>query len=115
MSVLHVEQDEDFAEVIASALAPVARFVHATSLAEASRISAATDLDAVILDCALPGDEVSGFLDRLAIRQPGARVIGLSADETQTQDHRIRINLVKGRSELGAIVSSVTQCLTRAS
>ncbi|WP_170846547.1 CHASE domain-containing protein [Roseovarius nanhaiticus] len=115
ISVLHVEKDDDFAEVIASALAPVAKFVHATSLAEAARISAATHLDAVILDCTLPSGELRAFLDRLALRQPGARVIGLSADETLTKDPRIQVNLVKGRSELGSIVSSVTQCLTRAS
>ncbi|WP_246040536.1 CHASE domain-containing protein [Roseovarius arcticus] len=115
MTVLHFEEDKDFAEVIASALAPVANVIHATSLTDAAQISASTFLDAVILDCALPGDDVRIFLDKLAARQPGAHLIGLSADEDQTRDPRLLIDLIKSRSELPAIVKSVKRCLARAS
>ncbi len=115
MTVLHFEEDKDFAEVIASALAPVANVIHAVTLPDAVRISASTFLDAVILDCALPGDDVRIFLDNLATRHPDARLIGLSADEDQARDPRLLIDLIKSRSELGTIVTSVKRCLARAS
>ncbi len=115
MTVLHFEEDEDFAEVIASALAPVANVIHAASLSDAAQITANTFLDAVILDCALPGGDVRSFLDNLAARQPGARLIGLSADEDQARDPRLLIDLIKSRSELRSIVTSVKRCLARAS
>ncbi len=115
MTVLHFEEDEDFAEVIASALAPVANVIHAASLSDAAQITANTFLDAVILDCALRGGDVRSFLDNLAARQPGARLIGLSADEDQARDPRLLIDLIKSRSELRSIVTSVKRCLARAS
>ncbi|MFX0546384.1 CHASE domain-containing protein [Roseovarius sp. S1116L3] len=115
MSVLHFEKDKDFAEVIASALAPVAKVIHAPTLCEAARISQTTELDAVILDCTLPGDDARRFLDELAERQPNARLIGLSADEDRARDPRLLVDLIKSRSELRSIVTSVRHCLTRAS
>ncbi|MFX0543021.1 CHASE domain-containing protein [Roseovarius sp. S4756] len=115
MSVLHFEKDQDFAEVIASALAPVAKVIHAATLSEASRIAQTTQLDAVILDCTLPGDDARRFLDDLATLQPNARLIGLSADEDRARDPRLLVDLIKSRSELRSIVTSVRHCLTRAS
>jgi response regulator of citrate/malate metabolism len=88
---------------------------HAATRDAAHDILCRVRLDALILDCTIADEEVADLLDVMALRQPGARIIGLSAGEDAARDSRLLLDLIKGRAELGSIVTSVMQCLARAS
>ena len=115
IKVLHFEKDRDFAEVTALTMAPVADVQHAAARDAAHEVLGRTRLDALIVDCTMPDEDVADLLDAMALRQPEAVLIGLSADEDRMRDPRLLIDLIKSRSELGTIVTSVMRCLTRVS
>lgn len=113
--VLHLEDDEDFAEVIASSLSHVADVTHVTSVAQARVKLATMDVDVIILDWILPDGNAAELLDEIFEALPNARVLGLSADGDQRQDPRLAGNLVKSRTDLSRIVDHVTGLIARAS
>ena len=114
-AVLHVEDDPDFAEIVAESLQEHAVVSHAKSVAMARQVVLSTRLDVVILDWSLPDGDAGRLLDEIIAQQPHVRVIGLSADNDRPHDSRLFANLTKGRTELSTIVDSVNRCLSLAS
>ncbi|MCX7560208.1 CHASE domain-containing protein [Sulfitobacter sp. F26204] len=106
-TVLHVEDDHDFAEVISGALNEVACVTHAKSIATAKSILHRKRLDVVILDWTLPDGNAETLLDDILSLQPQARIIALSADAERAFDPRLFSNMVKSRTDIATIVASV--------
>lgn len=115
LSVLHVEGDCDFAEVISGALADFAAVNHAKSLLEARQIISNTRLDLIILDWSMPDGDSGQLFDLIAEFQPGARIIALSADGERQTDKRLYASMIKGRTGISDIVAAVNECLSLAS
>ncbi|WP_241434465.1 CHASE domain-containing protein [Sulfitobacter noctilucae] len=106
-SVLHVEDDGDFAEVISGALEKVAHVTHAKSLGAAKVAINSCSLDVVILDWSLPDGDAETLLNLIATRQPHARIIALSADAERRHDPRIYASMVKSRTDMASLISAV--------
>ncbi|WP_299028207.1 CHASE domain-containing protein [uncultured Sulfitobacter sp.] len=105
--VLHVEDDRDFADVIAAGFDGVARISHASSIAQARQLIDGTSLDVLLLDWVLPDGHAEVLLDDIYARHPAAVVMGLSAAATMPDDPRIAVNLIKSQLEITDIVDRV--------
>ena len=114
-NILHVEDDADFAEVLSRAMSDFADIQHATCLATARKVIAQENLDVVILDWSLPDGDADDLLDQITERHPQARIIGLSANNRQSDDPRLYANIVKSQTELDAVVASIHKCMPLAS
>jgi PAS domain S-box-containing protein len=115
LSVLHIEDDRDFAEILSGALEEIADVTHARSLATAKRIINQEQLDVVILDWRLSDGDADTLLEEIHLRQPQARIIALSADGERENDSRLFASMIKSRTELATVVASVNQCQSIAS
>lgn len=113
--ILHVEDDHDFAEVLEGALDDFATVAHAKSLRSARKQIAAGHFDVVILDWTLPDGDAATLITHIKLRQPGARIIGLSANSRQSDDPRLHANIIKSKAELSSVVASVNECAQLAS
>ncbi|MGB5863455.1 MAG: response regulator, partial [Sulfitobacter sp.] len=115
LAILHVEDDHDFAEVLAGALGEFANVKHAKSLLMARKIIAGDPLDVIILDWTLPDGDASSIMNQIKLLQPAAHIIGLSAQSKKSPDPRLSASMIKSRSDIGAIVASVNKCVDLAS
>ena len=114
-SVLHIEGDIDFAEVVQSGLTDVADVTHAATLAEArDAISAMQgNIDVIVIDWALPDGDAENLLDEIFRDNPSVRILGLSADPDRKQDPRIEAYLIKTRTELDVVAAHVAGGMER--
>lgn len=112
VNILHVEDDHDFAEVLEGALTEFATVEHAKSLLVAKKRIATGRFDIIILDWSLPDGDASTLMNQISLRQPDAKIIGLSANSYQSDDPRLFANMVKSRTELSSVVESVNACAT---
>lgn len=115
LSVLHVEDDADFAKVVAGALDEFATVSHATSGTAAKRLLRKTSPDVVILDWGLPDGRAQQLLDDICKLKPDVRVIGLSADTDLQSDPRLFSSMIKGRTDLAEVAAEVNRCHALAS
>ncbi len=115
LTLLHVEDDHDFAEVIGGALSEIATVIRAKSIATARIILEGPPLDVVLLDWGLPDGDANHLLEDILRLQPQARVIALSADAERTADPRLFANMIKSRTDLATVARSVNDCHTLAS
>lgn len=115
LDVLHVEDDHDFAEIVAGALEASANVSNVASISAAKRTLHSKQFDIVILDWRLPDGDASVLLDYITEHQPHARIIVLSADSEKRRDPRLFASMVKSRTEISAIVASVNACQSLAS
>lgn len=115
ISVLHVEDNHDFAEVVSRALGGFSKVLHAKSIATAKKIINCETLDVIILDWGLPDGDAGNLLEEILISQPQARVIALSADGERDVDPRLFASMIKSRTEISAVVASVNHCRSLAS
>ncbi|KIN63752.1 Multi-sensor Signal Transduction Histidine Kinase [Sulfitobacter noctilucicola] len=106
-SLLHIEDDSDFAEVVSGALSGVADIQNASSLAAAKKAICAGHFDVVLLDWTLPDGDANTLLDEIIERQPHARIVALSADADRKYDSRLFASLVKSRAGIATLVSAV--------
>ena len=110
--VLHVEDDQDLHQVIASLCEEVAEFDNATSFKAAEQLLSTKHYDLVILDIKLPdrsGWDLLPLIDQLAPRPPVLVFAGhdLSAEESS----RVTAALVKSHvsnPELLKVISTLT-------
>ncbi len=109
LTVLHVEDDHDFVEIVSGSLRDYADVTHAKSIAIAKQALKGQQFDVVIMDWNLPDGDGSILLDVISRDQPHARIIALSADGQRKKDPRLFASMVKGRTEISTIVSCVTQ------
>lgn len=116
LNVLHVEDDQDFAEVLQSGLCEIANIRHVKSIAQARAVMEECErLDVIILDWSLPDGDAIGLLDEIEELPYPVRILGLSSDGQRAQDRRVCANLVKSRAELETIAEHVVGHQTQAS
>ena len=115
LTLLHIEDDYDFAEIIAEELRNYADIIHTASVAETRIKMGYHNFDIVIMDWSLPDGDSITLLDEIVEKHPSAKIIALSADEGRVRDSRLFANMTKGRSDLAAVVASVNRCQSLAS
>lgn len=115
LKILHVEDDHDFAEILATAIEEFADLQHANSLAAAQKFIAGEPLDVVILDWTLPDGDASNLIAQITRLQPKAKIIGLSANGNRPNDPRLFADIVKSRAEMASVVASINKCMPLAS
>ncbi|WP_386630024.1 CHASE domain-containing protein [Sulfitobacter geojensis] len=115
LSVLHVEDDHDFAEIVAEALDDFAEVSHVKSIASARQFIGTDLVDVVILDWGLPDGDADQLLEDILRAQPDVQVIALSADAERENDPRLVANMIKGRTDLATVAAEVNRCQALAS
>jgi PAS domain S-box-containing protein len=115
LAVLHVEDDHDFAEIVAGALGGFAEVSHAKSIAAARQVIERAPLDVVILDWGLPDGDADQLLEDILLAQPDVQIIALSADAERESDPRLFANMVKSRTDLATVAAQVNRCQALAS
>lgn len=109
LSVLHVEGDVDFCDVIVAGFAGVADVTSAHSLNEARQVMEQADWDAVVVDFALPDGDIFSLLDAIGESHPRAQIISLSSETLPAQDARIALSLIKSQVDLAQIAQLVAE------
>ncbi len=104
LRVLHLEDDEEFAEVLREGLRPFADVHNVTRLNEVHEALSAGPLDVIILDWTVPDGDAAAVLDDIAELQPTARVVGLTSDAAREKDSRVGTHLVKSQTDLNHII-----------
>ncbi len=107
LRVLHLEDDEEFAEVLREGLKPFADVQNVTRLNEVPAALNTGPLDVIVLDWTVPDGDASAVLDDIARFQPQARVVGLTSDAARDKDSRVGTHLVKSQTELSHIINSI--------
>ena len=107
LRVLHLEDDEEFAEVLREGLRPFADVQNVTRLNEVHDALSAGPLDVIILDWTVPDGDAAAVLDDIAELQPTARVVGLTSDAARARDSRVGTHLVKSQTDLNHIIESI--------
>lgn len=116
LNVLHVEDDQDFAEILQSGLCDIADVRHVNSIAQARAVMEEREqLDVIILDWSLPDGDAVCLLDEIEDLPYPVRILGLSSDGQRARDGRVSANLVKSRAELDTIAEHVAGHRTQAS
>ncbi|HBR39554.1 MAG TPA: hybrid sensor histidine kinase/response regulator, partial [Sulfitobacter pontiacus] len=115
LRVLHLEDDEEFAEVLREGLRPFADVQNVTRLNEVHDALSAGPLDVIILDWTVPDGDAAAVLDDIAELQPTARVVGLTSDAARARDSRVGTHLVKSQTDLNHIIESIVGPTQRAS
>ncbi len=108
LSVLHVEDDYDFADVIKAGFGKTADIVHAGNLSRALAVMKSKRWDVVLVDWTLPDGNATSLLDVISRHQPQAKIIGLSAQNAPMNDPRVILTMTKSQVEIDAIVEQVT-------
>lgn len=107
MRVLHVEDDAEFAEIVATALHDVATLAHAKTVGHARQIISRNTFDVVILDWRLTDGDASELLNPISRNNPDARIISLSADSERAADPRLAARVLKGQAGLSQLVGAI--------
>ncbi|MBU2360241.1 MAG: CHASE domain-containing protein [Alphaproteobacteria bacterium] len=108
-AVLHLEDDEDFAEVIVYGLSDLADITKAATLSEARLRMTERNYDLILVDWVLRDGDVSSLLDELLIAQPTARIVVLSSSDTARAETRVDLAMTKSRDGLPGIVANLKQ------
>jgi PAS domain S-box-containing protein len=109
LRVLHLEDDGDFADVIAAAFSGIANISHVSNLAQARRMLSDRIWDSVLIDWSLPDGIAQPLIDQIEQEQPQARIIILSAITAPYSDPRIAGYLIKSQMGVKGIVEQVVQ------
>ncbi len=112
-SILHLEADADFAEIVAAAFQPHATVVSAGRVAEAETLLAERRFDLILADCVLPDGSANGFVDHVLTRYPDLPVVGLTSDDGTAGDPRVSPVFIKSRTTIDAIRSSCLELIAR--
>lgn len=112
-AILHVEDDIDLSNVIASALGDRARVVLARDLRQAEEYLKEQKFSLLLLDLTLPDGSATELLDRVQQRgTPPIPTVILSA-ETPTRDIEVRVDavMVKTRVSQARVVQTILEVL----
>jgi PAS domain S-box-containing protein len=103
--VLHVEDDSDYAQVVAAALSPLARYHHVPTLAAARTALAAGSYDILLLDPGLPDGDGAALLPSL----PAQTVVVLLSGQVpeSMQQARVVANLRKGQEGVSPMLRTI--------
>lgn len=111
--ILHVEDDEDFSDLIAASMVEKARVVSAKTFAEAQALLQKENFSLILLDIALPDKSGLNLIDYVReIKDEDVPIVVLSADEPPPEFHdRLRMFMVKSRLSEKKIVSTILDLL----
>lgn len=112
LQILHVEDDSDFVDVIATGFTGIAQITPAASLREARHTLPDRHWDVVLLDWTLPDGSGGSLLAEIEKLHPQAVVIGLTAGDEAQADPRVTLCLTKSQIDIAHIVQRVTQAAT---
>ncbi len=116
LKVLHLEDDEDFAEVIRAGLKPYADVQNVTRLKDVrAMLSDGGPWDVIILDWTLPDGDAAVLLKEIVQQQPDARLVSLSSDGVREKDDRISVHIIKAQADMDYIIESVMDFSQKAS
>lgn len=107
LSILHVEDDHDFADVIKAGFGKAADITHAESLSQAHAVMKSGWWDVILVDWTLPDGNATSLLDVISQHQPQAKVVGLSAQNAPMDDPRVVLSMTKSQVEIDTIVEHV--------
>lgn len=107
--ILHLEDDDDFAEVILYGLGDIADITKAATLTEARQRMEERSYDLILVDWVLRDGDVACLLDELVIAQPKARIVVLSSADLTFCKDRIDLAMTKSRDGLPDIVANLKQ------
>jgi len=108
-AILHIEDDPDLSNVLATALHGKYQIITATTLKKAETLLNARHFNMIILDIGMPDGSGLTLLDKL---DPSTKVIILSAQE-QTKDvqDKVAATMVKSRISETKIIETILQLL----
>jgi signal transduction histidine kinase/CheY-like chemotaxis protein len=115
LRILHLEDDEDFAEVIRVGLSPVADVYNVTRLKQAREMLNAGPLDVIIIDWTIPDGDGRDLISDIKQSQPAAKIVSLTSESGPAQDSRVAVTLIKSQTELAHIIACVTDRTKKAS
>ncbi|MFT6091570.1 MAG: PAS domain S-box-containing protein [Sulfitobacter sp.] len=107
LKVLHLEDDEDFAEVIRAGISAYADVHNVTRIRNTRGLLSDEAWDAIILDWTVPDGDASGLLDEIKEKQPNARIVVLTSDAVRAKDERVREHIVKSHADMNRIINCV--------
>lgn len=107
LRILHIEDDRDFADVIAAGFEGLVDLSHASSLAQARGMLDQEGWNVVLVDWGLPDGNALELLDQIANEQPEASIVSLSAASTAVNDPRVMLRLIKSQVDIQRIVEQV--------
>jgi PAS domain S-box-containing protein len=105
--VLHLEDDKDLAEIVGRGLGYKAKITSVCTLSEARNELRVNTFDVVLIDWELPDGNGRELLDEVALLQPNACIVALSASESKVKDQRIDMEIVKSRTGLDEVIAKV--------
>ena len=112
--VLHLEDNEDLASIVADTLEPVATVQTARNLAEARRLLSTEVFDVLLLDLELPDGCGLDLMSLLGKSNAATPVVIFSAREpTADITDRVAASLVKSRTSNEQLVDTITSLLRR--
>lgn len=103
--ILHLEDDAEFAAIVRASLAEVATVVTVSDVGSAQAALGDGSYDVIILDWKFSDDQAKALLDDIDLRQPQARVVALSADESGQNNSRFPTTLTNLRNSPPEVVS----------
>ncbi len=115
LKILHLEDDEDFAEVIRAGLSPYADVQNVTRISKVRSLLSGDPWDVIILDWTVPDGDASILLADISEQQPKARLVSLTSDGVRDRDERMCAHLVKSHADMDRIIECVVDFSKKAS
>jgi DNA-binding NtrC family response regulator len=113
--VLHIEDDVDLGNLVATALQGKATTYTATSLAEAESLLAKKTFSMILLDMKLPDSSGAELLERIRMLSNSLPVVILAADEPPPDvSDKAAAVMVKTRTSEAVVVQTVLDILQQA-
>lgn len=106
--ILHVEDDPDFAEIVAASFGDQAEIVHSDREFSLDALRSGHAFDLIVLESAQSEGADAVLLDAVGKLQPGVPVVALTVSDKAASDPRVAHSIIKSRTRFEEIVS---QCL----
>ncbi len=103
--ILHVEDDADFAEIVAASFGDRAEFVHSNRQFCLEALRSGRRFDLILLESAQAEGADAVLMDAVARLQPGVPVVALTASDKAGSDPRVALTIIKTRTRFEEIVS----------
>ena len=111
VKILHLEDDEDFAEITRNSFGKLAKVTSVGTLAAAHKKVRQIKYDLIIIDWELPDGSGEDLLTSIAQNQAAVPVFGLSAHDEQVKSSLVTAEFIKSRTDLKDVVSKAIKCV----
>ena len=103
--ILHVEDDIDFAEIVAASFGETAELVHSDREFSLEALRGGRRFDLILLESAQAEGADALLMDAVERLQPGVPIIALTASDKSESDQRVTRTIIKTRTRFDEIVS----------